>query len=358
MSQRNDSERYRQWRRKKRRLWWRRAGVLACGAALMVGMCAGVASLFSSGEEPALAPGASKPVVTQPIEPTKPQPLVLTVDENVAELGGFVDAQYAVLVDVTEGRIVAQKQPDVQAYPASITKMMTLLVAVEHIPDLESTFEMSYAITDPGYLQGASMAGFKNKEQVKMMDLLYGCILPSGADATAALAHVVAGSEEAFAQMMTQRAEELGLKDTHFTNASGLHGKNHYTSAQDMALILIEAMKNPTCRQVLSTVTYTSAETPQNPDGLTWESTLFSRMHSDQLSRTYEGLGYEDVIVLGGKTGYTTEAGHTMASYAIGKDGHEYVMVTMDGSNKYKATYDHLNMLLRYVCGHTGEFYK
>ena len=250
---------------------------------------------------------------------------------------------------MTEGRIIAQKRADIRAFPASITKMMTLLVAVENIADLDATFEMSYAITDPGYLQGASMAGFKNKEQVRLMDMLYGCILPSGADATAGLAVAVAGSEEAFAERMNQRAAELGLEDTHFTNASGLHGSTHYTNAKDMALILAEAMKNDICRQVLSTVSYTSEKTPQNPDGLTWQSTLFSRMYGDEPT---------GAVVVAGKTGYTTEAGHTMASYAVGEDGHDYVIVTMDGSSKWKATYDHINILSRYIGGQTEGFYE
>lgn len=354
--ERSVAERMRIWRRKKRMLFLRRIGLLACAALILVLLVSGVAMLFSNEET---AEQVEKPLVTTTTtQPTQPEKPTLIVDETVQEIGGFTDAQYAVLIDVTEGRVVAQKQADVRTYPASITKMMTLLVAVEQIEDLDATFEMSYAITDPGYLQGASMAGFKNEEQVRLMDMLYGCILPSGADATAGLAAVVAGSEEAFAELMNQRAFELGLSNTHFTNASGLHGDNHYTTAIDMALILMEAMKNPVCRQVLSTVEYTSASTPQNPEGLTWTSTMFSRMHGDQLSRTYEGYGYEDVVVIAGKTGYTTEAGHTMASYATGKDGHEYVIVTMDGSHKYKATYDHLNLLLRYVCGHTGDYYE
>ena len=321
--------------------------MLACGAVLIIGLCVGVASLFSSGEQPAITPNVTA-TTTQPTEPTKPAPPVLTVDEDVVEMGGFVDAGHAVLVDVTEGRIVAQKKPDVQAYPASITKVMTLLVAVENLPDLEETYEMSYTIIDPVYQQGASMAGFRAEEQVKLVDLLYGCILPSGADATAALEQVVGGSEEGFAAMMNQRAAELGLEKTHFTNSSGLHGKNHYTTVKDMALILMEAMKNPTCRQVLSTVTYTSAKTSQNPDGLTWESTLFSRMYGD------EPTGAK---IIGGKTGYTYEAKHTMASYAVGEDGHDYVIVTMGGSNNYKATYDHINILSKYVGGATDGFY-
>lgn len=345
---RSNPERVRLWRRKKRRLFWRRVGLVACAALLVVGLVGGVALLFS-GEDTPDESVKTVPTSITTTQPTEPEPTALIEDDLVVDPGSFIDAQYAILVDVTEGRIMAQKQADVRAYPASITKMMTLLVAVENIEDLEETYEISYAITDPGYLQGASMAGFKNEEQVKLVDMLYGCILPSGADATAGLAAAVTGSEEGFAELMNQRVAEMGLKDTHFTNTSGLHSDDHYTTVTDMALILMEAMKNPTCRQVLSAVDYTSAATPQNPEGLTWESTLFSRMYGD------EPTGAK---VIAGKTGYTTEAGHTMASYATGENGHDYVIVTMGGTNKWKATYDHINLLSRYVGGQTTDFYE
>ena len=353
MSDKNSGSTPAQRAAKRRRLWkkyfWRRIAILSLLAAMAVTLVTVGVMLVLPDTAPAVnepADSTPPPAAEEPdATPAIPYPIA---DADTVAMGADVDAAYAVLVDVTTGRIVAQKGADTRAYPASITKMMTLLVAVENIPDLDATFEVTYAITDPGYQQGASMAGFKNEEQVRMLDLLYGCILPSGADATAALAHVVAGSEEAFAQLMNRRAEELGLKDTHFTNASGLHGGEHYTTVTDMAVILMEAMKNPTCRQVLTTVRYTSAKTEQNPDGLTWESTLFSRMYGDEPT---------GATIVGGKTGYTYEAKHTMASYAVGEDGHDYVIVTMGGSNNYKATYDHINILSKYVGGATDGFY-
>ena len=337
----------RAWRRKKRILLLRRIGLLLCAAVLLTGVLYfGLSWAFSRGETEPLqnesAPQES-PVDSIPDQPEVP---TLTVDDTVQEMGGFIDAKYGVLVDVTEGRIVAQKAPDTRSYPASIAKIMTLLVSVEHIEDLEDTFEVTYAITDPGYLQGASMAGFKNKEQVTMRDLLYGCILPSGADATAALAHVVAGSEEAFADLMNQKAEELGLENTHFSNASGLHQSDFYTTPKDMALILMAAMENETCRMVLCEDSYLTNKTPQNPDGLQLYSTLFSRMY---------GTEPEGATIIAGKTGYTTEAGHTMASYAKGDDGHDYIFVSMDGTDKWQATYDAINVLTRFCGGEATD---
>ena len=174
-----------------------------------------------------------------------------------------------------------------------------------------------------------------------MTDLLYGAILPSGADATEALALHIAWSEEAFAALMNAKAKELGLKDTHFVNTSGLHDRDHYTTAADMAVVLRAAMADPLCRQVLTAVEYTTASTPQHPEGLKLYSTLFSRMY---------GTEPEGATIIGGKTGYTAQAGYTMASYAVGEDGHDSVFVTMKGTSGWEATYDVIEALTRY-CG-------
>ena len=343
-------------RQRRRRLWkkylWRRLAVIAVALSVLGlsvwGVVSGVGALvtlFTPEVQPIPEP---EPIVTAPpeLEPVKiPYPVA---DEDTITLKGQVDAPCAILVDVTEGRIVAQKQPDKQSYPASITKMMTLLVAVENTEDFDSTYEMPFEVLNEMYIQGASVAGFKTGEKVSVTDMLYGCILPSGADATIGLANHLSGSETAFVKLMNQRCEELGLKNTHFQNTSGLHGSKHYSTAADMAVILMAAMQDPTCREVLSTYQYTSAKTPENPDGILLTSTMFSRMYGNEPT---------GATVIAGKTGYTTEAGHTMASYAKGDDGHDYVVVTMGGSNRWKATYDCFNLLTRYVGGTTEGLY-
>lgn len=294
------------------------------------------------------SPADTDPVVSDTVAPPTDTPAVVypTATADTVELGGTVDAEYAVLVDVTEGRIVAQKRADTRVYPASVTKVMSLLVAVENATDMTQTFEMSYTFLDSLYWQEATVAGFSSGEKVTVKDMLYGSILPSGADATIGLANLLAGSEEAFATLMNQKAADLGLKDTHFTNSSGLHDTNHYTTALDMAVTLAAAMQESTCREVLSTYQYTTAATPQHPEGLLLTSTLFSRMYGDEP---------EGATIIAGKTGYTTEAGHTMASYAKGDDGHDYIFVTMDGTSKWKATYDAINTLTAFCAPDTTE---
>ena len=274
---------------------------------------------------------------TRPTVPQTPQASVPAVDGDTAMLADGVTSQYAVLLDMTDGRVVAAKNANTLANPASITKVMTLLVAVENIKDLQDTYTMSYTIIDPVYTQGASVTGLASGEEVTLESLLYGCILPSGADATAALADYVAGGEEAFAQMMNEKALELGAQNTHFTNSSGLHDYYHKTTAMDMALIMAAAMRDPVCRKVLMAKEYLIPPTPQHPDGLPQTSTMFDH------------IGSRDTCILAGKTGYTAQAMNTLATYArIG--GHEYVFVSMYANGSDKALED-AHTVYREYCG-------
>lgn len=124
---------------------------------------------------------------------------------------------------------------------------------------------MTTAITDPLFLENASVAGFLNGEQVTLRDLMYGLILPSGADCAVALALYTAGSEAAFADMMNEKVAELGLKNTHFMNPTGLHDENQYSTCHEIALILEYALRDDFMRTVLSTYKYTTEKTPRIP---------------------------------------------------------------------------------------------
>ncbi len=266
---------------------------------------------------------------------------------DTVTLGGEVDAECAILWDVTTDRVVAVKGANTRVYPASVTKVMTLLVAVENISDFTDTFTMTYEILYPLYRNDATIAGFLEGEKVVVEDLLYGTILPSGADASHGLAEYVSGTEEAFVQRMNEKAAALGLRDTHFVNTSGLHDKNHYTTAADMAVIMRAAMQNSHCRQVLSTYQYTTAVTPEHPEGILLTSTLFSRMYGNEP---------EGAVIAAGKTGYTGQALHTLVTYGVAEDrkAHEYVLVTMRNSDRWKAVYDAFGLYSRFCGGVTA----
>lgn len=259
-----------------------------------------------------------------------------TANESTVKIPKSNDAKNAIIVDLETNSIVAQRNPHKRAYPASTTKIMTLLTAVDHITDFSHTFTMTYEITDPLYVEEASVAGFLNNEVVSITDLLYGMILPSGADAAMGLAIHLAGSEEAFVELMNQKAAELGLENTHFDNVTGLHSENNYSTAYDMAIILEAALKNELCKKILSTYQHTTSKTPQNPKGILLSSTLFTHMY---------GTEPETATILGGKTGYVNESGYCIASYGSNnQNGNEYIVVTFGNSSRWPAFYGQIDL--------------
>ncbi len=269
-----------------------------------------------------------------------PVDLYAKYDENTAEISSDIVAESIVFINCDTNKVIAGRDAARRCYPASTTKVMTILTAVDYITDYNDTFTFSYEITDPLYVQEATLAGFADDEAANMTDMLYGAILPSGADATIGLAIKIAGSEEAFVKLMNKKAKELGLKGTNFTNTSGLFDKNHYTTAEDMAVIIKEAMKNELCREVLSTYQYTTASTPQHPDGIQLTSTLFSYMY---------GTEPEGSDILGGKTGFVNESGYCIASFGKSDSGTEYVCVTFKGAGLWPSVYDQINLYTKYA---------
>lgn len=229
-------------------------------------------------------------------------------------------------VNMKTNKVVAAKNPQAKAYPASTTKIMTALVAIENLDNLDETFTMTYEITDPMFAAKATVAGFLSSEVITMEDLLYGCILPSGGDAALALATHISGGEEEFVKLMNKRAKKLGLLNTNFTNCTGLFDKNHYSTAEDMAVILRAALENDLCKKILCTNRYTSSKTEQHPDGIEMQNTIFQYMY---------GSEPEGATVLAGKTGFVNESGYCFASYGKSDKGTDYVIVTFGGTGKW-----------------------
>ena len=251
-----------------------------------------------------------------------------------------INSAYAILIDVDSNTVLASRNGEARIYPASMTKLMTLIVAMEHMADLNDTYTFTYQIINPQVAAGASVAGFSAGETVPLIDLLYGTALPSGADATAAIADYVAGSESVFAELMNEKAEAMGLTNTHFVNASGLHDPDHYSTPHEIALILEYALEIPQLREIISTYQYTTAKTEQHPDGLLLTSTVFSRMRGDEPG---------NAEVFAGKTGYTHEAKSCLASAAETPGGHTYVLVTAFADGTYAPVYDAIDIYRNYI---------
>lgn len=251
---------------------------------------------------------------------------------NTRRLGGNIVSNYAILIDLDKGSIVAEKNGKVRMNPASMTKVLTLLVAAEHIDNLEQPVTITQEMTDYSFANGCSSAGFERDETVTVQDLLYGTILPSGAEAAVGLAIHVSGSQEAFVDLMNEKLEELGLSESaHFTNCVGVYDDDHYCTPYDMAVIMRAALENDLCRQVLSAKTYTTSETEEHPEGMILSNWFLRRIEDKDVGDN----------VKSGKTGYVEESGSCAVSYGENKDGKRYICVTADAQNQWRCIDDH-----------------
>ena len=257
-------------------------------------------------------------------------------DENTGYIyNEEVASTYGVLIDLKDGRIVAQKNAKDKIYPASMTKVMTLLVAVENIENLEDTVTITQEDTDYAYSKGLSAVNWDIGEEVTVKDLLYGTILPSGGDAAHALATYIAGTEDDFVVMMNDKLKELGLSETtHFTNCSGFYDDNHYSRMVDIAMILKAAESNELCREVLDARRYKTSMTSQHSDGIDL-SNLFLRRIEDKDTHGE---------VHGAKTGFVNESGCCAVSYAKSNDGNQYICVTGNAYSSWRCIYDHVQI--------------
>ena len=272
-----------------------------------------------------------------------PQPYTGAISSaDTVQLGAEISSSCAVLIDLDTRSVLAEKNPDAVIDPASMTKILTVLVAAEHITeaDLDEAFSMTIDITDYCYVNGCSVVGLMVGETVSVRELFYGTILPSGADAALGLATYVAGSQEAFVALMNEKLEELGIADTaHFTNCVGLYDEAHKCTVSDMAVILEAAMDNPLCREVLGARTYETAPTTDHPEG---------QILSNWFLRRIEDKDTGDVAVTGAKTGYVVESGNCAASYGETADGRHYICVTADAASAWQAIYDHVALYKTY----------
>lgn len=250
-----------------------------------------------------------------------------------------INSPYISLIDVKNNQLIAGRESETKIYPASMTKVMTLIVAVENVKDKNASYTFGFEMLNRLFLEDASVAGFLENETIDFNELLYGLILPSGAEAAEGLAELVAGSQDAFVELMNKKCNELGLSNTHFMNVSGLYNDNQYTTCTEMAMIMNYAMSNPECAKVLSTYQYTTKTTEQHPEGILLTSTMFSRMY---------GTEVEGVTITAGKTGYTNEAGHCMVSYAT-KDDNSYICVTAYAGNKWHSIFDSFEIYGNYL---------
>ena len=251
-------------------------------------------------------------------------------------------SKYAIVVDLDHNEVLAQKDAEVRMNPASMTKILTILVAAERV-DLSrldtDTFPVDADLAVYSYVNDFSSVGWVEGDAPTIRDLFYGCILPSGADAAVGLAEYTAGSQENFVKLMNDKCSQLGIgKTTHFTNCVGLFDANHYSTCHDMAVIMKAALENTFCREVLSAHTYTTKPMKESPEGEVLSNWFLRRIEDKDTHGT----------VRSAKTGFVKESGCCAASYQIADSGAHTMVVTADTYSVWKCIYDHVALYALY----------
>ncbi len=228
------------------------------------------------------------------------------------------------LYNLDENTVLYEKSANEQIAIASLTKLMTAVVAIEHVSSLDEKVKLTYKDFEGLVEANASVAGFRIGQNPTYRDLLYGLLLPSGADAALALARNVAGSRERFVEMMNEKAKELGLVNTHFVNETGLDAKGHYSTLKEVAILFKYALKNEELSKIIKSDSYTMSDR-----SFTVQSSISKNIKRYGLSMDY---------LLGGKTGTTSDAGLCLASIAS-KNGTNYMLITARAPYDKKAPY-------------------
>ena len=320
---------------RKKKLWLIRTLAAALILSAAVPVCPSLAAEDSEYTESYEDTGEETTEETEYI----PESYYWTVESN--EISGWpqgpqIEAEAAVVMDADTGAFLYSKNMDRKEYPASITKIMTALVAIES-GKLDSKIRFSenavYNLED-----GSSHVGIQVGEVLSMRRALYGLMLESANDVANGIAETVGGSISGFADLMNAKAAELGCVNTHFTNPHGLQNEEHYTCARDMALITQAALKHPTFQKIAGTTNYTCPKTNKVDEERYWYN--HNQMIQKDAEYYYEGC-------FGGKTGFTSDALNTLVSYAK-KDGRTLICVELHVNGKDKA-YSESHAMLDYA---------
>lgn len=235
-----------------------------------------------------------------------------------------INSKNAILYNMNDNEILFEKDSEKEIPIASLTKIMTTIVAIENIKNIDETVIIPKEGLEGLVEANASVAGFKLNESVTYEDLLYGSLLPSGADATQTLAYYISGGIEEYVELMNKKAKELKLNHTHFSDVTGLDDKNNYSSVKDISTLLKYALTNNTFKKIFTTTSYITSN-----KRLKLESTLLYYTNTYKLNNKY---------IYGSKTGFTDIAGLCLASIAQ-YNGIEYLLVTAGAPSETRYPY-------------------
>ncbi len=256
-------------------------------------------------------------------------------NENISLPGN----ERAALFSLDERKLIYSKGLYDKIYPASITKIMTSILALKY-GNMDDTVTINWQDVD--LESGSQVVGFQIGDQVKMSELLRGLLIHSGNDAAQAVARHVGGTSEKFVAMMNDELNNLGCTGSHFVNPTGLHSENHYTTIYDIYLMLNEAVQYPEFVNIMHVSVYDLAY--KDSDGNEKHVTLDSTDHY----LTGEVDAPKNVTVLGGKTGTTTAAGHNLAIESQNAYGQPYISIVV-GASTTDTLYEDMNLLLSQI---------
>lgn len=268
--------------------------------------------------------GAGKPAGNgkKPLYATVPtrSSYVSTKANNVAIIDEEIESNNTILVELGSYTSIVEKGADVKIYPASMTKVMSLLVACENITSLKKVLKVSEEVALYAEKVEGSGVGLKVGEELSVEAMLYLTSYMSDTIAVLTLAEHIAGSEKAFVALMNNKARELGLTNTKFANCTGIHDPNNYTTCREMAAIMAYALENSLCKKLL-----TSYEGYPISTNIHDSLVIYSGWYSQRFS---DNPRLKTVTVMGGKTGYTDESGMCLVSYAESRStGKAYINV-------------------------------
>lgn len=241
---------------------------------------------------------------------------------DVKTLTSQISSNYTILVELGSYQSIVEKNADEKMYPASMTKVMTLIAACENLKNENVMLKIAGEDVEFAQKEDLSGAGLNAGESVYLLDLLYLISYKSDAVACLTVAKYIAGSEENFVTLMNNVVAKLGLKGTHFSNCTGLHAADNYSTCRDMATIMAYALDNEMVYNLLSSYKGYRVTTSER------SFLAYSGWYSDD-RRFADNPKLNSVTVKAGKTGYLTESGASLVSYAEGKDGKKYINVTV-----------------------------
>lgn len=248
-----------------------------------------------------------------------------------------------ILIDAETGNVLYEKNSQVKMYPASLTKVLTAIIALEK-GNLDDVITVDK--NTPYEIDGSHIA-LEPEEKLTLNDLLHGLLIESANDAASVIAKHYGGSIENFAKIMNEKAKEIGAKNTHFVNPHGLHDKNHYTTAEDLSKIAVYAMQNETFREIVKTKSYKINPTNIKKEArniYTKNKLLYATGYGNQIKINGKWVDTKYEGTKGIKTGYTPEAGSCLISY-VERNNMKLITVVLKGAqwDVYTDTHNLLN---------------